>query len=97
MGEKFGKDSDWENHLQFEVYNTPVEIEAVLKNKPALIQDIMRLKVGSTIIMDDAPDDDVIIHCAGNKMLSGKLGRVGNKIAVSINNTLNKKLKESQG
>jgi flagellar motor switch protein FliM len=94
MGEKFGKDSDWENHLEYEVYNTPITVEAVLQNKPALMQDIMRLKVGSTIIMEDAPDDDVILICEGNKMLSGKLGRVGNKIAVSVNNTLNKKMKE---
>jgi flagellar motor switch protein FliM len=94
MGEKFGKDSDWEAHLQNEIFNTPVELEAVLKNKVASMHDIMKLKVGSTIIMENTPDDDVILHCAGVKMLSGKIGRVDNKIAVSINNTLNKKLME---
>src|SRR5205809_690135 len=47
MGEKFGRDSAWENHLQFELYNTQVELEAVLAPKTAFMEDIMRLKVGS--------------------------------------------------
>ena len=96
MGEKFGKDSEWENLLTNEVLGTSVQIEAVLKNKSAFLEDIMKLKVGSTIIMENSPEDDILLHCSGLKMFSGKLGRVGNKIAVAINEKLNKKLDEEE-
>ena len=56
------------------------------------MKDIIDLKVGSTIIMENSPEDDVLLHCAGIEMFSGKMGRVGNKIAVSMNKKLNKKL-----
>jgi flagellar motor switch protein FliM len=94
IGEKFGKDSEWEAYLQQEIYKVAVSLEAVLKYKTASIQDVMNFKIGSTIIMDDGPEEDVILHCCGVKMLSGKLGRVDDKIAVYVNNILNKKMKE---
>jgi flagellar motor switch protein FliM len=96
MGEKFGKDTEWETDLQNELLTTPVKIKAILNKKPAVLHDIMSLKVGSTILMNNSPEDDVVIYSDQVKLYSGKLGRVGNKIAVNINNVLNKKLKENK-
>ena len=90
MGEKFGRDTVWEEHLNHEMANTLVELEVVLDPKPALMQDIMRLKVGSTIIMENFPDDDIIVHSQGIKLLSGKLGRQGDNMAVCISKVINK-------
>lgn len=93
MGEKFGKDTEWENHMQNETLNIPVGIEAIFNPKATHLEDIMNLKVGSTIIMNDGPNDEVNLLCSGVKMFSGKVGRIGNKIAVSVNKILTKKTK----
>ncbi len=94
MGEKYGKDSAWESMLEAEILNTNVNIEAVLNQKMANFHDIMHLKVGSTILMNNEPEDEIILRCGTTKMFSGKLGRLGKKIAVMINNMKNKKIRE---
>lgn len=94
LGEKFGKDLEWEEHLYTEVHNILISLDAVLKPKSALLKEIMQLKVGNTIIMDDVPDDDIILQCSGVQMLSGKIGKINNKVAVNINSNLNKKIDE---
>lgn len=91
MGESFGKDTIWESHLGKEIYNTSIEIEAVLGKKQAHMQDIMNLRVGNTMIMDTAPDDDVVLHCQGINVLTGRVGRVGNDVAILIQRVLNEK------
>ncbi len=92
MGERFGKDSQWEHMLQQEVANVEVVLEATLKPKQALMSDIIKLKVGSTIVMDDILDDDIILHCCENNMFSGKVGKIGDKIGVEITKILNNKI-----
>jgi flagellar motor switch protein FliM len=94
MGEKFGKDPTWELHLESELYNTVLEIEAVLESKEATLSDIMKLKVGSTIMMEHSPKDDVILCCYDSPMLAGRLGRVGDHIAISVTRPLHKTLQE---
>ncbi|MCD6036108.1 MAG: fliM [Rickettsiales bacterium] len=89
MGEKFGKDPIWEHHLGKEVYRTTVTLEAVLDKKKARLGDIAGLKVGSTIIMNNTPDDDIKIRCQGVEVLQGRLGRVEDNVAVSVTDTLN--------
>ncbi|RYE12946.1 MAG: flagellar motor switch protein FliM [Rickettsiales bacterium] len=93
VGEKFGKDSEWESHLQTELMNTNVDLKAVLNNKNVLMHEIINLKIGSTIIMDISPQDDILLYCENIKMFSGKLGKTGNKIAINITNNLNSKEK----
>ena len=90
-------DAEWESNLYQEVQHIEVELEAVLKTKPVLIEDIVNLQVGSTIVMDDFVDDDIIVKCSGSNMYSGKIGKVGDKIAVSITDILNKKLNKLEG
>lgn len=90
MGESFGKDTIWETHLSSEIYNTEVEVQAVLGKKTTQMSDIMNLKVGNTIIMDAEPDDDVMLHCQGIEVLKGRVGRVGNDVAVIVEEVLNK-------
>ncbi len=87
-GEKFGKDNTWEHHLTSEVRNTPVNLEAVLKTKKTSLGDIARLKVGSTMVLDCTPDDDVVIKCEGVNMLNGKIGSLSDKVAICITDFL---------
>ncbi len=84
MGEKFGRDSVWESYMGQEVRQTDVSIEAVLDEKTIKLGDVMRFKVGSTILMDSPPDKEVILQCEGVKLLAGEVGRSKDQIAVRI-------------
>lgn len=84
MGEKFGQDTVWEKHLGKEVRHTNVDLEVVLDEKMVTLGDIMNFKVGSTILLNCAPDDEVTVKCSGTPITTGKLGRVGENIAVSL-------------
>src|SRR5690606_38186168 len=52
MGENFGQDTVWEKHLGKELRNTAVTIEAVLGHKNVTLKDIMKLKVGDTMLFE---------------------------------------------
>ena len=83
-GEDFGSDNSWENYLSSEVRNTIVTVQALLDRKKITLKELASLKVGSTIITNNTPNDNVAIECNGVKVLSGKVGSSGSKIAVKI-------------
>jgi len=96
MGENFGQDTVWEKHLGKELRSTIVEIEAVLDEKTVTLKDVMALKVGSTLLMDCTPDDPVTLRCGGIPVTTGVLGRIGENIAVSVHESIKRKMKETQ-
>src|SRR6185436_14299387 len=65
MGEKFGRDSIWESHLGKEVRSTDLKLDAILGQKRVLMSDVVNLKVGSTIVLEQQPDDDITLMCGG--------------------------------
>ena len=95
MGEKFGQDSVWERHLGKEVQQTHVEIEAILDEKRMTLGQVMNLQVGSTIMLDVKADSVVKIKSGGVPLTTAKLGRLGDKIAVSLIDEI-KRTKETQ-
>jgi flagellar motor switch protein FliM len=95
MGEKFGRDSTWENHLGNEVRSTDVSISAILGSKRLYMSDIVKLKVGTTIMLDKEPEDDVSIFCGGIPMMQGKLGKMGDKKAIKITKITNKRMRNA--
>lgn len=84
MGEKFGQDSVWERHLGREVVQTHVSVEAVLDERPLTLGEIIDLKVGSTIMLDVKPDDMIKVRSGGVQISRGKLGKIGDKMAISL-------------
>ncbi len=88
MGEKYGQDSVWERHLGREVGQTHVDLEAVLDERKISLGEVVDLKIGSTILLDVAPNDPVQIKCGGVPLTTGQVGRVGDKIAVAINENI---------
>jgi flagellar motor switch protein FliM len=88
MGEKFGRDSIWENHLATELWSTDVEIEAVLDEQVMTLGQVMNLEVGKTIMFNATPESVVMMRCGGIPMVEGRMGRMGNNIAVKIDRTL---------
>lgn len=83
-GEKFGKDIVWESHFSQEITKSNIKLEAVFDKKVCKIKDIKDLKVGSTLLLDNEPDDELTIFCGGRAVLYGVLGRSEDKVAISV-------------
>ncbi|MDF2965529.1 MAG: fliM [Rickettsiaceae bacterium] len=88
MGEKFGVDVEWEENLNDKVINVEVPLEVVISNKPTKIFNIANLKVGNIIMMDHKQDDEVIIRSENVNLFTGRLGKIENNLAVSLERLL---------
>ncbi len=84
MGEKFGRDTIWENHLANELWYTEVPVEAVLDEQMMTLGEIMSLEVGQTLMLNTGPDGDIDIRASGVSMMTGKMGRMGQHVAIKI-------------
>jgi len=94
MGEQFGKDSIWETYLGKEVYHTDINIEAVLAKKKIPMRNLMNLQIGTTIVFDTLPDDDITLTCQGITILEGNIGCVDDNVAVLVNKVINKRIRD---
>jgi len=90
MGEKFGRDSIWENHLATELWSTDIELEAVLDEQEMNLRDVMKFTVGDTMLLNATPDSTVRVRCGGIPMVSGRMGRIGQHVAVRVEQALRK-------
>ena len=84
MGEKFGRDSIWEGHLARKMWVTDLGLEAVLDEQTLPLGQVMDLAVGSTLPLNARPDSPVHLRCAGVPLLVGRVGRIGDALAVRI-------------
>jgi flagellar motor switch protein FliM len=84
MGEKFGRDSIWESHLATELWATQVEIAAILDEQRLPLSRIMNLEVGQTIMLGAGPDSSIELRCGGVGLFKGRMGRMGNSVAVRV-------------
>lgn len=88
MGEKFGRDSIWENHLATELWHTEIPIEAVLDEQAITLGEVMNFHVGQTVMLNCGLDANIRMRCGNVDLLNGKMGRMGNRIAVRISNNI---------
>ena len=84
MGEKFGRDSIWENHLTQELYKTEVQLQAVLAEKTVSLHDLLNWKVGTRVIFNTSVDDDLELRCGHFPMFRGPVGQKQGNIAVRV-------------
>jgi len=88
MGEKFGRDSIWETHLAEELWNTEVELEAVLDEQVMQLSDVLALQPGSKMTLNVLPGAPVQLRCGGRALFEGRVGRRKNRVAVRIESDL---------
>jgi flagellar motor switch protein FliM len=88
MGEKFGRDSIWENHLASELWHTEVGIEAVLEETTATLREVLSWDVGSRLQLNVTPQSAVTLRSGGVAMFGGQMGQRGGDIAVKIETRL---------
>jgi flagellar motor switch protein FliM len=84
MGEKFGRDSIWESHLATELWSTKVDIHAILDQQTMPLSKMMNLEVGETVMLNASPESKIELRCGGVPLLRGHMGRVGNQVAVKV-------------
>lgn len=84
MGEKFGRDPIWEDHLATEIWQAHADLDAILYETQLPLRRMLELKVGDTLIFDADPDTLVRLKCGDVLLSEGRMGRMGDKIAIRV-------------
>lgn len=85
MGERYGRDTIWENHLVEELWETEIEINASLKEMLINLGDIAKWEKGSFLDLDMDKNANITLVCGDIPLLSGSMGRKADKIAIRVN------------
>ncbi|MCP5405127.1 MAG: flagellar motor switch protein FliM [Pseudomonadaceae bacterium] len=88
MGEKFGQDNIWENHLSQELYHTSLPLMAVLDEMTMSLSQALKWKVGDTIMLDARPHSPIQVDCGGVTKLIGTMGRALDYKAVKVSHNV---------
>ena len=97
LGEKFGRDSIWETHLANQLWETHVEIEAVLDEITIPLNAAVKWRVGSQIMLDATPDSEVILRCGEAELFVGTMGSHDGSIAIKVHNKARNKKASQDG
>ena len=84
MGERFGRDTIWENHLMSQLWETDVEIKAVLKETEVKLSDVSAWQKGSFLPLDIVPQDPVTVFCGDVPLFNGIMGRHDDHVVIKI-------------
>jgi flagellar motor switch protein FliM len=90
MGEKFGRDPIWEGHLATEISQAEIGVDAVLYESNIPLKQLMTLKVGDTLPLDMRADALVSVRCGTVTLTEGRMGRVGDRVAIRVTKPLRK-------
>jgi flagellar motor switch protein FliM len=88
MGEKFGRDPIWEGHLATEIGLADIDVSAVLYEAELPLRRLMSLEVGDTLPLDLKADALVKVRCGNVTLTEGRMGRVGDHVAVRVTKPL---------
>ena len=90
MGEKFGRDPIWEGHLATEIGQAEIAVDAVLYEEKLPLRQLMKLEVGDTLTLELRPNAVVTVRCGNVTLSEGRMGRVGDRVAVRVAKPLRK-------
>jgi len=90
MGEKFGRDPIWEDHLATEIGEAQIAVDAVLYEARLPLRKMMELSVGDTLALELKPDALVTVRCGDVTLTEGRMGKVGDRVAVRVAKPLRK-------
>ena len=88
MGEKFGNDNIWEEHWAEEMLCAETDLEVSLGDQMMTLNELMKLKVGSTMQLRTRPNDLVTLRAGDTPLLLGRVGRLGDRVAIQIEDWL---------
>ena len=84
MGERFGRDAIWENHLMEQLWDTEVEIDAVLREIEIKFGEIASWDKGSFLPLDMSPNEDITMLCGDVPLIKGSMGRKSNHVVIKV-------------
>jgi flagellar motor switch protein FliM len=84
MGEKFGRDSIWENHLAEQLHHTELTLDVVLDEQTMPLSTVTSLRRGDCIPLGTGPGSPVRLRCGDVPLFDAELGRRENRLAVRI-------------
>jgi flagellar motor switch protein FliM len=90
MGEKFGRDPIWEGHFATEIAQAEIAVDAVLYESEIPLKQLMKLKVGDTLPLEMRADATVTVRCGSVTLTEGRMGRVGDRVAIRVTKPLRK-------
>jgi flagellar motor switch protein FliM len=90
MGEKFGRDPVWEGHFATEIGHAEIAVDAVLYESDIPLKQLMQLKVGDTLPLEMPADALVSVRCGSVTLTEGRMGRVGDRVAIRVTKPLRK-------
>ncbi|HYF08788.1 MAG TPA: flagellar motor switch protein FliM [Acetobacteraceae bacterium] len=88
MGEKFGRDGIWENHLAEQLRQTDVSLDVVLDEQVMPLSTILALRPGDSITLGVPPGAPVRLRCGEVALFEAELGRRGSRLAIRIGDEL---------
>ena len=88
MGEKFGRDSIWETHLANELWETEIELDAVLDQLVISLNDVVNWKPGSQMMLNAVPTSPIELRCGEIPLFVGSMGQKGGNMAVKVDKKL---------
>jgi flagellar motor switch protein FliM len=59
------------------------------------LKDVMDFEIGETLLLNAHPDSVVRLSCGGVPLMRGKMGRVGDHVAIRVTHGLQKPTHES--
>ncbi|NEW86451.1 MULTISPECIES: flagellar motor switch protein FliM [Rhodopseudomonas] len=92
MGEKFGRDQVWEGHLATEIVQADISVDAVLYEAELPLRQLMALQVGDTLPLELRADATVAVRCGSVVLTEGRMGRVGDRVAIRVTKPLRRPL-----
>lgn len=84
MGERYGRDAIWENHLVEKLWNTEIDTQVILKEKEVSLNEISRWKKGSFLPLEMSPQDEIKLICGDIPLFTGSMGRKGDHIVIKV-------------
>src|SRR6185437_7590171 len=87
---KFGRDPIWEGHLATEIGQAQIGVDAVLYEARLPLRKMMNLNVGDTLPLEIKPDALVTVRCGDVALTEGRMGKVGDRVAVRVATALRK-------
>ncbi|GBQ80003.1 flagellar motor switch protein FliM [Gluconacetobacter johannae DSM 13595] len=90
MGERFGRDSIWEDHLVSEILETDVQVSAVFEEKTVALSELLGLQPGMRITFPHQRGTPIHVRLQSGQtpLFEGRLGKLHGKAAVKIERRL---------
>ncbi len=89
LGERGSKDPTWLRHFEHEIANAKIIAEVTLNGKTSSLKEALNMKVGSTLVLDILANDELYMKVSGLKVATGKLGKVNDKMAIQLGDSIN--------